>query len=587
MKMKVLYTILFLFLSLCCFSQVRYDANWVFGWDACVDFKDTNNIVVKSRPCNAIETIASISDSFGNLQFYISTVDTLSTYLPYFILDSSGYLIDGGDSINALDITSNGASIIPVPQSANQFYLFHLGMFNDSIGFYQSLLLTKIIWNKNTERFNVIEKNLLLGNAHLEQRMAMVRHADGINWWLFVHDENVGNRWYSFLISKDDVKGPFQQDIGNFHGYDIGCMTFSPLGNYMANAIMYQNTVELFDFNRCTGNFSNCRELLNVGIDSSTYSVAFSPNENFLYVTVTSPYINYNEVYQYTVAQDTASIQKRRVWFDSTSSGMTGQMQLAPDNKIYIAVQDKQHCCPYHPTSYYSNYNQYLWAINQPDLLGSACDFQPMALYLGGQGRSYIGLPNFPNFNLGPMTSLSIYAADAGRDTFICVGKDSILKGVNIGGDSVAGVYSTWQQGPGIDNIHQQRQVVYPHTSTWYYVTFTDTTIAGSCQTREDSVYVAVRTCVGIDEPQADQHDYRLIPNLYKDNLTAHIALGEDESGEVQIFSISGRIMGKHKVTSGMNQLDLSVDGLGAGVYFYKVMIGNEAKVNGKLVVVK
>ena len=29
----------------------------------------------KSNPCNNIEAIASISNSFGNLKFYISTVD--------------------------------------------------------------------------------------------------------------------------------------------------------------------------------------------------------------------------------------------------------------------------------------------------------------------------------------------------------------------------------------------------------------------------------------------------------------------------------------------------------------------------------
>ena len=83
------------------------------------------------------------------------------------------------------------------------------------------------------------------------------------------------------------------------------------------------------------------------------------------------------------------------------------------------------------------------------------------------------------------------------------------------------------------------------------------------------------------------ESSYQLVPNLYKDNFTARITLGEDESGLVEIYTIDGRLMGMHKIASGIHQLDLSSDGLVAGVYLYKVTIGNETKTNGKLVVVK
>lgn len=80
--------------------------------------------------------------------------------------------------------------------------------------------------------------------------------------------------------------------------------------------------------------------------------------------------------------------------------------------------------------------------------------------------------------------------------------------------------------------------------------------------------------------------DYRLIPNLYKDNFTARITLGADESGEVQIYAMDGRLMGQHSVTSGSNQLDLVNDGLIGGVYIYRVIVNGQIKNNGKLVVV-
>jgi hypothetical protein len=44
----------------------------------------------------------------------------------------------------------------------------------------------------------------------------------------------------------------------------------------------------------------------------------------------------------------------------------------------------------------------FLSVINSPDSLGAACNFQPYSFYLGG-GRTYWGLPNNPNYELGPL----------------------------------------------------------------------------------------------------------------------------------------------------------------------------------------
>jgi hypothetical protein len=44
-------------------------------------------------------------------------------------------------------------------------------------------------------------------------------------------------------------------------------------------------------------------------------------------------------------------------------------------------------------------YNMNLSVINQPDSLGSLCDFQPYSFNLGGK-RTYIGLPNNPDYDL-------------------------------------------------------------------------------------------------------------------------------------------------------------------------------------------
>ncbi len=45
--------------------------------------------------------------------------------------------------------------------------------------------------------------------------------------------------------------------------------------------------------------------------------------------------------------------------------------------------------------------------INSPDSLGAACNFQPFSVNLGGN-RTYYGLPNYPNYNLGPLTTIGV-----------------------------------------------------------------------------------------------------------------------------------------------------------------------------------
>jgi hypothetical protein len=43
-----------------------------------------------------------------------------------------------------------------------------------------------------------------------------------------------------------------------------------------------------------------------------------------------------------------------------------------------------------------------LGVINYPDSVGNACDFQPFSFNLGGK-RTYLGLPNNPNYSLSPL----------------------------------------------------------------------------------------------------------------------------------------------------------------------------------------
>ncbi|MBL0341878.1 MAG: hypothetical protein IPP71_13625 [Bacteroidetes bacterium] len=62
---------------------------------------------------------------------------------------------------------------------------------------------------------------------------------------------------------------------------------------------------------------------------------------------------------------------------------------------------------PYPYPDIYNMYNMNLSVINQPDSLGATCDFQPYSFYLGGK-RTYVGLPNNPDYELGPLIRQSL-----------------------------------------------------------------------------------------------------------------------------------------------------------------------------------
>jgi Secretion system C-terminal sorting domain len=79
-------------------------------------------------------------------------------------------------------------------------------------------------------------------------------------------------------------------------------------------------------------------------------------------------------------------------------------LRTAPDGKIYMSnawYNGFQFNYPYQDTVY--NYvNMNLSVVNNPDSLGLASNFQAYSFYLGGK-RTYWGLPNNPDYDLGPL----------------------------------------------------------------------------------------------------------------------------------------------------------------------------------------
>jgi hypothetical protein len=74
-----------------------------------------------------------------------------------------------------------------------------------------------------------------------------------------------------------------------------------------------------------------------------------------------------------------------------------GQLELGPDHKLYWIQYAHGLVSDSLPA-------MYLGVINEPNLPGLSCNFNPQGVWLGGRmNRFSLGLPNHPNYYLGPL----------------------------------------------------------------------------------------------------------------------------------------------------------------------------------------
>lgn len=561
------------------FAQ-KEDRNWCFGFGAGIDFNNLSNPAPFRTLCNNIEANASISDSNGNLLFYL--VNAGEFYGPYNILNNNGNIIDNGDSIWANTTITNGIIILPV---RNNYYVLYISLLlngqancQNASGYCNYLYYSKI--KRNNGGDVVLQKNTLLLNEQLEEKIIGIKHADGEGWWVIVKKrQSVGctNTFYKFLIKEEETLGPFGQDIGvsscNLSVGWWGEISASKEGTRIALATStYANNtehgiVEVFEFDRCSGLMTNPFILEN-GL-FYPYGVEFSPDGNLLYVS------EGQEEQTFKIFQYQLSNHFKRLIFTDTASNLTrGQFELAADSKLYFTVAygavgggTNQGAFNY--------YSQNLSVINYPDSIGTACDFQPYSFYLGDSSNTYAGLPNMPNYNLGP---LSIYEASAGEeDTITICTEDTTVKGVLLGIPAISGVTYSWEPSDSLNYNDIAQPFAFPRVSTWYYVTLTDTSIKYSCQSRIDSVFVEVRDCsVGIEETKENQ--IRIFPNPAKEILK--IAMSPQLNiRNITISDISGRTIIQTTQTS------IPVSALSSGLYFVKVIFANGQSIVKKVVI--
>lgn len=379
--MRILILTLLIILSNIIYSQ-EFNNYWHFGDSAGLHFTSGSPEYILNSSLQSHEPSASISDSSGNLLFYSNSIK---------VWDKNNNIMPNGNDL-AANINVYGSSItqgcliIPTPEQDNLFYLF-------TLDFYY-LYYSAIDMNLNSGLGDVTaEKNIQLSEDEMTEKLNAVKHANGRDWWVITHS-SLGNTYYKYLVTPDGVEGPFLQTIGAENLTTTGRfgeMIFTEQGDKLISVYNVE-IIDLFDFDRCTGELSNWIDLRN---DAPTplYGASFSPDGCKLYISEYPP----GKLFQYDICQGDIKASKTLIFDNPLDDFWMGQHQLAPDGKIYI-------CMSYDilPNEVFDFPNENLSVINNPNAEGMACDFDTATIWLGGK-RSIFGLPNFPNYNLGAL----------------------------------------------------------------------------------------------------------------------------------------------------------------------------------------
>jgi hypothetical protein len=420
MMMKSIAWITFFLLSTISLSAQNYKGDvWCFGDSAGINWSIPSNPTSFISMNKGRSGTASLCDSSNNLLLYSGYVfNGLTSQLRYSVYNRFHQLVENGDSIFGED-WYHSALFIPKPGNDSLALLFTNIVVNgiDPYGLYYSI----INYKANSDSGIVTQKSIQLNNLPAFDGLAAVKHGNGRDWWLIFKDYDptppysLSNKFYVYLVNENGPTLQYTQNVGALFYENGGHLFFNSEGSkiYICS---WGGVIEYIDFDRCSGLFSNPTVIEPTrGAQPYPYysSLALSPDETKLYVTA---YCQANtlggtdSLYQFDLLASNISTSKTAVFSMPNTNIGIGTMKKGPDNKIYVASAFENYY-PYQDTSY-NVYNSNLSVINQPDSLGLACDFQPFSFYLGG-ARTYYGLPNNPDYELGawvgsPCDTLSV-----------------------------------------------------------------------------------------------------------------------------------------------------------------------------------
>jgi len=370
---------------------------WYFGMLGGIDFTSGTAVAINNSVMwSGYEGSASISDQNGNLLFYTNGQT---------VWNRNHAPMPNGTGLLGAAVSTQSSVIVKKPGANSIYYVFTTDHFAGPNGFRYSEIDMSLDGGLGDLTAN---KNILLATPTCE-KITLVKHQNCADIWVLTHLYGSDTFQSYLLTSAGLATPPVESNVGtvidaivaqgSFPTTDVmGQMKASRDGKKLAMANKITG-VELFDFDNSTGVVSNAKHIFTPPTQwGGTFGVEFSPSGNVLYATeeIMSPMIPGSLIHQFDLTAGSAlAIANSKITVGQTLSGDRTALQLAPNDKIYMAYIEAKT----------------LPVINQPELLGSACGLNLNGIFLNG-AWSWMGLPNptvsiAPTMNLHPSNSVA------------------------------------------------------------------------------------------------------------------------------------------------------------------------------------
>jgi hypothetical protein len=362
---------------------------------------------------------AVANDTAENVLFYTNGCS---------IFNRQNEIMENGDEINSetwsynyycsfksISYLTSSTITLPLPGRNSNYLLFYPEVIrtSDTSGVFDKYLLTTVDMSSGNGK--VVTKNEVILKDSLWDAAAAVRHGNGRDWWLLIargrnrdfweiHIDPTGIRQKRLIhipppYSRFSAVYALTEDTFPYISYHTpdeyqiepspSQITFSPDGSKMCRVIR-SGEVEIFDFDRCSGDLTYRRSLLFSpylyfrGNLTPACGISISPNNRFLYFNKTDSLFQFDMCEENLMSGTYQFIQKYDNFQDlglfSTNFFI---MRDGPDGKIYMTSTGSSHS---------------LHVIEKPDLPGANCQFEQHSLKF----TRNIGwdLNYFPNYAL-------------------------------------------------------------------------------------------------------------------------------------------------------------------------------------------
>ena len=289
------------------------------------------------------EGCATVSDSSGNFLFYTEGVDCWA------IKSATGPGIIGKifGNMNGSRMSAHSAIIVPPAGGGNDWHLFTTGSVDLADG------ANSIQWTPVTYSGGFITPgpttDVMPTSGPSSEHLAAYPHADIDKYWVISIKYDT-NEFIVFLVDQDDWGTTANRNSRTFvqpYGGNAGigfCMKFSQSGDLLAVTNHNEASIDLFKFDRVTGQLTPHYRILAIQQTSgySAYGIEFSPDGSVLYYTNGKGGQLHKHVVQPasgTATDVTEGPVSTPVIFSRSVSGYQGYklggLQLGPNGKIY------------------------------------------------------------------------------------------------------------------------------------------------------------------------------------------------------------------------------------------------------------